>query len=128
MLIACLGPLVLVGPGESDPLPSWNNGPSKAAIVGFVTEVTKEGSPDFVKPAGRVAVFDNDGTLWAEQSLYVQFVFMLDQIKAAALRHPERKKNPAFKALLAYDRQRLTTLGHKPLLELLAVANSGITV
>jgi phosphoglycolate phosphatase-like HAD superfamily hydrolase len=73
-------------------------------------------------------VFDNDGTLWAEQPLYVQFVFMLEQIKAAAPKHPEWKTNAAFKALVANDRQRLAELGHKPLLELLAAANSGMTV
>jgi len=73
-------------------------------------------------------VFDNDGTLWSEQPLYFQFVFMLDQVKAVAPKHPEWKDNPAFQALVAHDMAALEKLGHKPVLELLAVANSGMTV
>jgi phosphoglycolate phosphatase-like HAD superfamily hydrolase len=76
----------------------------------------------------RIAVFDNDGTLWSEQPLYFQFLFMLDQLKAAAPKHPEWNDNPAFKALVAHDREVLAKLGPKPVLELLAVANSGMTV
>ncbi|MCI0675600.1 MAG: haloacid dehalogenase-like hydrolase, partial [Phycisphaerales bacterium] len=106
---------------------SWNDGPSKTAITSFVTRVTKEGSPELVQPADRIATFDNDGTLWAEQPLYFQFVFMLDQVKAAAPQHPEWKDNPAFKALVAQDHKALAEMGHKPILELLAVANSGMT-
>jgi phosphoglycolate phosphatase-like HAD superfamily hydrolase len=79
-------------------------------------------------PAERVAVFDNDGTLWSEQPLYVQMVFMLDQVKAAAPRHPEWKDDPVFKALAARDREALAKMGHKPVLKLLATANSGMTV
>ena len=62
----------------NDPLPSWNDGATKQAIIDFVTEVTKEGGPDFVRPAERIATFDNDGTLWAEQPMYIQFVFAID--------------------------------------------------
>jgi len=85
-------------------------------------------SRDFVAPGERIAVFDNDGTLWSEQPLYFQFVFMLDQVKAVAPKHPEWKDNPAFQALVAHDMAALEKLGHKPVLELLAVANSGMTV
>jgi len=108
-------------------LPSWNEGPARARILAFVQAVTDRSSKDYVEPAQRVAVFDNDGTLWSEQPLYFQFVFMLDQVKAAAPRHPEWKDNPAFQALMKSDRAALARLGHKPLLQLLAQANSGMT-
>ncbi|MGH8682695.1 MAG: HAD family hydrolase [Burkholderiales bacterium] len=112
----------------ADPLPSWNEGPAKARILAFVQAVTDKSGKDFVPPDDRVATFDNDGTLWCEQPIYVQFAFMLDQVKTAAPKHPEWKNNPAFKALVAHDRQALAKLGHKPILELLAVANSGMSV
>jgi phosphoglycolate phosphatase-like HAD superfamily hydrolase len=118
----------LAASAQAQTLPSWNEGRAKQAIIRFVSDVTTPGAPTFVPAEQRIAVFDNDGTLWAEQPLYVQFVFMLDQIKAAAPKHPEWKNNPAFKALVAHDHQKLAALGHKPLLELLAVANSGMTV
>ena len=109
-------------------LPSWNDGQAKAAIVKFVRAVTDRTRKDYVPPTDRIAVFDNDGTLWSEQPLYFQFVFMLDQLKAAAPRHPEWQDNPAFKALVARDREALASLGLQPILELLGVANSGMTV
>jgi hypothetical protein len=71
------------------PLPSWNEGSVKKSIVDFVTRVTSEGSPDFVPPAERIAVFDNDGTLWCEQPVYFQVAFAFDRIKALAPQHPE---------------------------------------
>ena len=115
--------------GLAEPkLPSWKEGPAKAAIVDFVRGVTSQESKDFVKPEARVAVFDNDGTLWSEQPLYFQFVYMLDQLKAAAPKHPEWKDNEAFKALAAQDKAALARIGMKPVLELIATANSGMTV
>ena len=86
-----------------DPLPSWNDGAAKKAIVDFVAKVTKEGSPDFVPPAERIATFDNDGTLWAEQPMYFQFVFALDRVKALAPQHPEWKDKEPFASLLKGD-------------------------
>jgi len=109
-------------------LPSWNEGEAKARIVTFVQAITDKKGKDYVAPAERIAVFDNDGTLWAEQPLYFQFVFMLDQVKAAAPKHPEWKDNPAFQALARQDHEALAKLGHKPVLELLGQANSGMTV
>jgi phosphoserine phosphatase len=109
-------------------LPSWNDGDAKARIVEFVQAVTDKKSGDYVAPSERIAVFDNDGTLWAEQPLYFQAFFMLDQVKAAAPKHPEWKDNPAYKALAVHDQKALAELGNKPLLELLAAANSGMTV
>jgi phosphoglycolate phosphatase-like HAD superfamily hydrolase len=113
---------------QAPALPSWNDGAAKTRIVEFVRAVSDQKSKDFVRPAERIAVFDNDGTLWSEQPLYVQFVFMLDQLKAAAPKHPEWQGNPAFKALAAHDMAAMAKLGQKPVLELLAVANSGMTV
>ena len=69
---------------SADPLPSWNDGPTKQSIMAFVAKVTREGSPDFVPAAERIATFDNDGTLWAEQPLYFQFFFAVDRVKALA--------------------------------------------
>jgi phosphoglycolate phosphatase-like HAD superfamily hydrolase len=108
-------------------LPSWNEGAAKQAILKFVAEVTTPGSPHLVPAEQRVAVFDNDGTLWAEQPLYIQIAFMLEEVKAAAPNHPEWKDNPAFKALIAHDMKALAALGMKPVLQLLGAANSGMT-
>ena len=130
---ACLQLLTLVfvffcGALPAQPLPSWNDGRSKQQILKFVSDVTTQGSPAFVPVEERIAVFDNDGTLWAEQPLYFQFYFLLDQLKAAAPKHPEWKDNAAFKALVAKDQKALAAMGMKPVLQLLAVANSGMTV
>lgn len=115
-------------PVGAEPLPSWNDGPSKQAILVFVDAVTNKGSKDFVPEAERIAVFDNDGTLWSEQPLYVQFAFMLDQLRAVAPKHPEWKNDRAFNALMRKDRKALAEIGQQPILELLAVANSGMAV
>ena len=108
-------------------LPSWQDGPAKAAIVQFVRDVTDESSKSFVPPAQRIAVFDNDGTLWSEQPVYFQAAFMLDRLKAAAPDHPEWRENPAYQALVSRDEAQLARVGMKPVLELLAAANAGMT-
>ena len=84
-------------------LPSWNDTASKKAIVAFVERVTKDGSPDFVPVAERIATFDNDGTLWAEQPMYFQLLFALDRVKALAPQHPEWKDTEPFASLLKGD-------------------------
>jgi phosphoserine phosphatase len=112
----------------AQPLPSWSDGPAKQSIVRFVTDVTTQGMRSFVPPEERIAVFDNDGTLWAEQPMYFQLAFMLDQVRAVAPKHPEWKNDPAFKALAARDHAALGAMGPKPVLKLLAVANSGMSV
>ena len=86
-----------------DPLPSWNDGPAKQSIITFVEKVTKPGSPDFVPVPERIAVFDNDGTLWCEQPMPVQFYFALDRVKALAAQHPEWKTKEPFASLLKGD-------------------------
>jgi len=108
-------------------LPSWQDGPAKGAIVQFVRDVTDESSKSFVPPAQRIAVFDNDGTLWSEQPVYFQAAFMLDRLKAAAPDHPEWRENPAYQALVSRDEAQLARVGMKPVLELLAAANAGMT-
>src|SRR4051812_44472048 len=80
----------------ADPLPSWNDGKTKQSITDFVARVTREGSADFVPPDQRIATFDNDGTLWAEQPLYFQFLFALDRVKVLAPQHPEWKDAEPF--------------------------------
>jgi hypothetical protein len=122
---------VVLSPARSlaqvDPLPSWSEGPVKAAIVGFVTAVTTPGSPDFVEPALRVATFDNDGTLWPEQPMYTQLAFALDRIKALAPQHPEWSGTQPFKAALDGDLGALAASGEKGLLELVMQSHAGMT-
>ena len=89
---------------NSDPLPSWNEGSTKRSILDFVRGVTTAGELHFVKPEERIAVFDNDGTLWSEQPLYFQVAFVFDRMKAMAPEHPEWKDNPLYTAVLAGDK------------------------
>ena len=84
----------------ADPLPSWDDTAPKKAIIAFVEKVTKEGGSDFVPPNERIATFDNDGTLWAEQPIYFQFQFALDRVKALAPQHPEWKTKEPFASVL----------------------------
>jgi phosphoglycolate phosphatase-like HAD superfamily hydrolase len=99
-------------------LPSWNEGSTKAAIVAFVDRVTQEG-PDFVPVEDRIAVFDNDGTLWTERPVYFQLAFILDRVKALAPEHPEWKENEPFKSVLAGDLEGVAASGEKGLVELI---------
>ncbi|ULU27003.1 haloacid dehalogenase-like hydrolase [Dyella terrae] len=110
-----------------DPLPSWNDGGTKQQIESFVTKVTKPGSPDFVEPAKRIAVFDNDGTLWTEQPIYFEFFFVLDQVKAQAPQHPEWKTTEPFKSALAGDMKGLAASGEKGAIELMAATHAGMS-
>jgi phosphoglycolate phosphatase-like HAD superfamily hydrolase len=110
-----------------DPLPSWNDGTVKQNILNFVEKVTKESSPDFIPQTERIATFDNDGTLWAEQPSYFQFQFALDRVKALAPKHPEWKSKQPFKALLEGDKKSLAAGGEKALLQIMAVSHSGMT-
>jgi phosphoglycolate phosphatase-like HAD superfamily hydrolase len=109
------------------PLPSWNGGPAKAAIVDFVTRVTTEGGADFVPLAERIAVFDNDGTLWCEQPMYFQVLFAVDRIKATAAKHPEWREKEPYRSVLTGDMQGLAAAGEKGLLEIVAATHTGMT-
>lgn len=112
---------------QSDPLPSWNDGAAKKSITDFVSRVTTQGQPDYVVPASRIAVFDNDGTLWCEQPVYFQAAFAFDRIKAMAPQHPEWKQQQPFKAFLEGDKKMLAAQDEKGVLTLLAAAHSNMT-
>jgi hypothetical protein len=109
------------------PLPSWNEGSTKKSILDFVGGVTTAGGRHFVKPEDRIAVFDNDGTLWSEQPFYFQFAFVLDRMKAMAAQHPEWKDNPLYAAVLANDMKTIAAGGIKGVLELATVTHAGMT-
>jgi hypothetical protein len=111
----------------ADPLPSWNTGKTKESIIKFVETVTRKGSAEFVPPAERIATFDNDGTLWAEQPLYFQFFFALDRVKALAPQHPEWKTTEPFASLLKGDVKGALAGGEKSILEIIAATHSGMT-
>ncbi|HSA63654.1 MAG TPA: HAD family hydrolase [Nitrospira sp.] len=108
-------------------LASWNDGLAKQRITTFVGKVTTEGGVDFVPPAERIAVFDNDGTLWSEQPTYFQVQFALDRVKALAPGHPEWNTKQPFKALLEGDKKAFAAMGQKGLVEVLAISHSGMT-
>jgi haloacid dehalogenase-like hydrolase len=108
-------------------LPSWNEGATKLSILDFVAAVTREGSPDFVPPAERIATFDNDGTLWVEHPMYTQLAFALDRVKTLAPQHPEWKDMQPFKAALEGDMKTLAGSGEHGLLELLMATHTGMT-
>ncbi|GLS32532.1 Phosphoserine phosphatase [Mesorhizobium albiziae] len=112
---------------QTDPLPSWNDTQPKAAIVEFVEKVSKEGSADFVPEPERIAVFDNDGTLWTEHPMYVQLAFALDRVKAEAANHPEWATTQPFQAVLEGDMKTLADAGEKGLVELIMATHAGMT-
>ncbi len=109
----------------ADALPSWNDTAHKKAIISFVEQVTKEGSPSFVPPAERIATFDNDGTLWSEQPAYVEFTFTLERIKALAPQHPEWSNTQPFKAVLEDDTKTVAAGGETTALELIVASRAG---
>lgn len=112
---------------QSDPLPSWNDGASKSKIIEFVTAVTKEGGPDYVAPADRIATFDNDGTLWSEQPFYFQLAFALDRIKAMAPNHPEWTDKEPFKSVIAGDIKGVLASGEQGIAQIIAASHAGMT-
>jgi phosphoglycolate phosphatase-like HAD superfamily hydrolase len=110
-----------------DPLPSWNDTPVKKAILGFVAKVTTPGSADFVPPPERIAVFDNDGTLWSEQPMYFQAFFLFDRIRALAPQHPEWNDKEPFASVIKGDLKSALAGGEKALLEMAMATHAGIT-
>ena len=108
-------------------LPSWSEGPAKQSIVDFVNKVTTAGSPDFVPVPDRIAVFDNDGTLWAEQPFPFQGLFVFDRVRALAPQHPEWKDQQPFKAVLENDMKALAAAGMAGLVELVMATHAGMT-
>lgn len=110
-----------------DPLPSWNEGRARQAVLDFVTRVTRDGSPDFVPPDERFAVFDNDGTLWTEQPMYTQLAFAIDRVRSLAPEHPGWKTTQPFQAALDNDLETLARSGETGLVELVTATHSGMT-
>jgi len=112
---------------HNDPLLSWNDTKVKKDIIAYVSEVTNEQSPDFIPAKDRIAVFDNDGTLWSEQPFYFQLFFALDQVKSQAGRHPDWKNKQPFKAVLENDMDELMKQGKAGLLQIVGVSHAGMT-
>ena len=128
--LACLAfasTLTSAAMAQADPLPSWNDGASKQAIIDFVAKVTKEGGPDYVAPENRIATFDNDGTLWAEKPVYFQLLFAIDRIKELAPQHPEWKEKEPFASLLKGDMKGVAASGEHGIVEIVTAAHSGMT-
>ncbi len=112
---------------QSDPLPSWNNTSPKQTITNFVQRVTHIGSPDFVPPDQRIATFDNDGTLWVEQPMYVQLAFVIDRVHQLEPKHPAWKTTQPFKGVLEGDAKAVAATGEKGLVQLMAATHTGMT-
>src|SRR5215475_3971385 len=133
-IVACLllalfsaSPLSAGEPAKDEALSSWNEGPSKKAILDFVDRVTQEGGADYVKPEERIATFDHDGTLWAEQPMYFQIMFAMDRVRTMAPKHPDWKTKQPFKAVLDRDIKALAALGETGFLRIMALTHTGIT-
>lgn len=128
--LACIA-AALAGPAATasaqDHLASWNDGEARRSIVGFVTAVTTENGPDYVAPADRVAVFDNDGTLWSEQPMYVQLAFALDRVRAMASERPEWRETEPFKSVISGDMHGVIASGKKGLAKIVAATHTGMT-
>jgi phosphoglycolate phosphatase-like HAD superfamily hydrolase len=127
MLGAITSLLLSFGQAQADPLASWNDGAAKRAIIELVEATTKPASPHFVAPEARIAVFDNDGTLWSEKPAYFQLAFALDRVRALAPQHPEWKTTQPFKAALEGDMKALAAGGEHALLELVMASHAGNT-
>ena len=112
----------------SDPLPSWNNGSVKAAILNFVEQITTEGTAEYLPPQERIATFDNDGTLWCERPFQVQAYFLLDRVKSIAAEKLELAEQQPFKALLEQDKATIATFGKQELITLFFATHTGMTL
>ena len=112
---------------QADPLPSWNDGRTKRSILDFVAAVTRDGSPDFVPVPERIATFDNDGTLWVEQPMYIQLAFALNRVKALAPLHPEWETQQPFQAVLQGDMETLARSGEKGAVELIMATHADMS-
>ena len=118
----------LAAPASADPLPSWNDTAAKARIAAFVERVTDPASPDYVTPAARIAVFDNDGTLWSEKPVYFQLLFALDRLREMAASDPSILSSAVLRAGAAGDMEAVAAAGEEGLLELVLATHSGLTV
>jgi phosphoserine phosphatase len=125
LLFVCLLPSAHA---QTDPLPSWNNTTPKQTIINFVQRVTHQGSPDFVPVDQRIATFDNDGTLWVEQPMYTEVVFILQRIHELAPKHPAWKTTQPFKGVLEGDIKAVAASGDKGIMQLFAAGETNMTV
>ena len=129
--VRCLVLLAAVGLGataQADPLPSWADTEARTRIIDFVTRVTDPGSPDYVTPSARVAVFDNDGTLWSERPVYFQFLFAVDRLQEMAADDPTILDSDVLRAAARGDMKAVVAAGEQGLLEILKVTHAGMTV
>ncbi len=126
-LLLLIGMVTSVGTGLADPLPSWNEGQTKQAIIKFVKAATDKSSAQYVAQEQRIATFDNDGTLWAEQPMYFQGFFTFDRVKALAPQHPEWKEKQPFKAILENDMKALAATGERGMAEIIMTTHAGMT-
>jgi len=127
-LVAALAAVTAGSPARAaEPLPSWNDGPAKRAVVAFVTRVTTEGGPDFVPVADRIATIDNDGTLWSEQPTYTQVAFAFDRVRTLAEKHPEWKEKQPFKAVIEGDMKTVLAGTVRDRAEIIAASHAGMT-
>lgn len=113
---------------DADPLPTWQEGQVKQAIIDFVQEVTDPNNPGYVPPAERIATIDNDGTLWVEQPLYTQTIFAIDRVKALASQHPEWATTEPFQTILNGDMKAIAALSPQDLAKIIATTHAGMTV
>jgi phosphoserine phosphatase len=127
VVVGMLALLVAVPCTAQNPLPSWNDGPTKKAILEFVAAVTDEKGKDYVEPADRIATFDNDGTLWVEYPMYTQFLFTFERVKELAPKHPQWKTTQPFQGVLEGDMKAVAASGMKGLMELVIATHSGMT-
>jgi len=127
LLLALLMLAFALPASAADPLPSWNEGAARQRLLDFVAEVTDPASASFVPPAERIAVFDNDGTLWSEQPAYFQLLFALDRVKALAPQHPEWKTEEPFASLLKGDVQGALAGGEHALMQIIMATHAGMT-
>jgi hypothetical protein len=127
-LLACFLGSILSTAAIADPLPAWREGPTKAALIRFVEQTTREGSPDFVPLADRIAVFDNDGTLWCEQPIYFQGYYAFERVRELAPQHPEWATTEPFASVLKGDYAAVLKSGEQGIFNLLATTHAGLTI
>lgn len=126
-MLLCISNLIFGQPVMADPLPSWNDGRAKRAILEFVQKTTDSSSPHFIPDEQRIATFDNDGTLWSEQPLYFQLAFAIDRVKQLAPEHPEWKEKQPFKAILENDTKTISGFDEHQLVKLILESHAGVT-
>ena len=127
LILLVAGSAISNATGQSNPLPSWNDGAAKNAIVDFVRSVVTKGGPNFVPVNKRIAVFDNDGTLWAEQPMYFQLLFAIDRVNALAPQHPEWKTKEPYASLLKGDVKGALAGGERAMLEIVMSTHANMT-